>query len=86
MHILLEHCKQTVSGKEAEEENLFMIVMGKAALFSLQSGLATQPELVFEVAQIAWCCDAALHRTIRSVTERNKCYILSWECKEIVIS
>lgn len=38
MHILPANCKQTMSGREGEEENLLPTAVGKAAVFSLQCG------------------------------------------------
>lgn len=57
MHILLENCKETMSGREGEEEKLPMTAMGKAAAMSpLQRRAATQPGPVSEVTHIIWHC------------------------------
>jgi len=71
-HILLENCKQTISGREREEENLPVPVLRKAAVFSLQRGPAAQPGPGFEVTQILWCC-CSTHRTkLLRVLQKNK--------------
>lgn len=44
-----------------------MTAMGKAAVFSLQRGPATQPGLVFEVTQIIWYCFSMHHTKLLKV-------------------